>query len=372
MDYRLSAWICCAALGLITACGSSSESNLNDAAGGSAAASGNGSGVGGGGGVTAAGGTAVDSCASLGTDDLGNLLVEASPANDYSFSSTISIDTVPVAPRTTLTFDWSAVTSDFLKHPMSPTTDVDMVSLLMWSIDQQSFEQKLNDDALAQSDLVAITMLYTNQAITSGTTDDLTVFGQAIDPNDMIGYLDPSLYPPAQHTYTVMVVTGTTAGKGTRMVKVFTIDPSSTNTQVPIDSNSTQLAYQVDLHSLQPTQIPVGSNSIAVDWSSIALNAMGREFVTNKIDDVTVAHYDHTPTELEGLFLDLDEPGVATGKWEAPVSSGSSIVLSSLVDTSNSPFPGIDATGTWILGLRCTSCQNPAPWYLTVLRPCGG
>ena len=35
-------------------------------------------------------------------------------------------------------------------------------------------------------------------------------------------------------------------------------------------------------------------------------------------------------------------------------------------------FPGIDATGTWLLGLECGNCGIPAPWYLTVLKACGG
>ena len=33
-------------------------------------------------------------------------------------------------------------------------------------------------------------------------------------------------------------------------------------------------------------------------------------------------------------------------------------------------FTGISTSGTWIVALRCGSCRNPAPWYLTVLKPC--
>ena len=33
------------------------------------------------------------------------------------------------------------------------------------------------------------------------------------------------------------------------------------------------------------------------------------------------------------------------------------------------PEYGFTADGTWILGLTCSTCANPAPLFLTVLEP---
>ena len=42
-----------------------------------------------------------------------------------------------------------------------------------------------------------------------------------------------------------------------------------------------------------------------------------------------------------------------------------------LKDAGGQAFTGVDATGVWILALSCSVyCSSPAPWYLTVLKPC--
>ena len=39
------------------------------------------------------------------------------------------------------------------------------------------------------------------------------------------------------------------------------------------------------------------------------------------------------------------------------------------MDSAGNPFTGITSDGTWLVGLICGNCQNPAPWYLSVLVP---
>jgi hypothetical protein len=43
--------------------------------------------------------------------------------------------------------------------------------------------------------------------------------------------------------------------------------------------------------------------------------------------------------------------------------------FTTLVDDAGNSFPGIDSTGTWLVALICTNCRNPAPYYLTILKP---
>ena len=86
------------------------------------------------------------------------------------------------------------------------------------------------------------------------------------------------------------------------------------------------------------------------------------------VSEVRVAYYEESIEELEQQFLDL--PQLVDREWRRTFTSGSSVRLDELTDEAAQPFPGIDESGTWILGLVCGECSNPAPWYLTRLRPC--
>lgn len=313
-------------------------------------------------------GASASLCGAVTADAQGNPVVHADAANNYAFSSTFTIGVTPVAPNSELSFDWSGVTKDFLGHDVDPLADIDMVTLLMWKLSQQELETRLNDDSLAQRDLVALAMIYTENAVTSGGLYDFTSFRMPIDPSMLLAYLDPEAYDPATHSYTVMAVNGTTAGKGTRMLQSFRLDSSSDNTSVTLDSSSTKLDYTVDLQSLQPTGLPAGRADMAIDWSGMTVNALGNDFVPTSIDEVLVARYSLTPEQMEAQFLDLDL--IADEMWRGEVSSGTSLALSSLKNADGEAFTGIDDNGTWIVALRCGGCANPAPWYLSTLETC--
>ena len=79
--------------------------------------------------------------------------VVANEANNYRFTSEIKLPTTTVKSMTNLKFDWSAVTKDFLGHPLNPAGDIDIMVLLMWQLSLTELEQDLNADALQQIDL---------------------------------------------------------------------------------------------------------------------------------------------------------------------------------------------------------------------------
>lgn len=292
--------------------------------------------------------------------------ITASEANNYSFSSTLSINVTSVAPSSELAFNWVDATKDLIGHDVDPMADVDMVTLLMWSLNQQELELKLNADELLQSDLEAIAMIYTNQMQTSGSLFEMTSFGSELEEDMLLGFLDPERYDPANYTYTLMTVTGTTAGEGTRMIQGFRVDPESDNTTVDVTADSTALDYTVDLTSLTPTAIPAGETAITLDWSGMTTTALGTEF-NKPITDALVARYSLDVAELEANFLDLEL--IADEIFRAEVPSGTTIDFADLTNDAGEAFAGIDDQDTWIVALFCGSCANPAPWYLSVLNP---
>ncbi len=345
--------------------------------------------------VTATGPTAplpLDVCTNPELDDLSNTVVRAGEGNNYSFASSLTFSPTTVMPNSNLTFDWSGLTTSFLGHPVDVIEDIDMVSLMMWRLDQAELQAKLNDDSLAQADLVTPSMFYPDllrqarpeemgtsaMLLREGTDEfgepamvsDLTLFMNPLTPEEFMPYFDNEAYPPGEHIYTLIAATGTELGRGTHMMHAFTLDPTSTNTEVVLTDQSTALDYTVDLQTLTPTRVPANTSAISINWRDMMTNALGNEFTPTSIQYVRVSRYLQTPAELEAQFLDLEL--IADTSYSAEVPAGTSADLSALTNEAGQPFAGIDGTGTWLLALMCGSCRNPAPWYITTLVPCDG
>lgn len=344
----------------LSACGSNTATDPHGSGGGGGAG---GSGGSGGGGAIACKGTTV----------------VADAANNYSFSSTLSFPPVKVQPKANLTFDWSGVTSDFIGHTVDPKHDLNTILIFEWNLTLADLESKLNKDALQSSDMTVTPplSLTTNGSDMSAKLLDFTLNGSQIGADgglvtvdQVMLFFDPEKYDPATHILTLMAATGNKLGYGTRMIQAFQLDSSSTNTTVTVNKDSTKLDYAANLHDLRPTGIPAGTAKITLDWGKMTTNALGNEFVTTFVTEAIVAHYTETPTELEKKFLDLQL--IATDYYEgvAGATGGTTVDLSTLTTASGKSFPGIDNNGTWIAALQCGGCRNPAPWYLTVLKPC--
>jgi hypothetical protein len=299
----------------------------------------------------------------------------ASAADNYTFHSTLTINVTNVQPlpapgMSMLHFDWSGVKTDLLGHPVDLTT-IGMVEIGLWNMTLDKFEQKLNDDSLAQTDLAIIaTILPAMPGATTGSIYDLTETGAQLTPAQIDPYLDIMTYPPGNHIYTAMVADGTDLGKGTRMIQGFQLDSTSTNNLVTVTSDSTKLSMTADLHSLASPLVPAGTPSITVDWSKLTKTAAGLDFDPTQITQLRVGKYSISATDMEmpSNFLSLDSK--ADTMYNATISAGTSFDISKAKDSGGNQFPGIDDTHTWILALNCGGCANPAPWYMTVLKTC--
>jgi hypothetical protein len=167
-----------------------------------------------------------------------------------------------------------------------------------------------------------------------------------------------------------MVADGKDLGKGTRMIQGFKLDAASTNTDVKIDSNSTKVDFTAEIDSRPPTYIPAGTAAgLGIDWTKMRVTAAGGDFLPSSITRVRIGSYTQTAAELEGdNFLKLDE--IAAEMYETEVEAGTKINFDQAKTKDGKVFAGIDSTHTWIIALNCGMCQNPAPWYLSILKPC--
>jgi hypothetical protein len=293
----------------------------------------------------------------------------ASEKNNYAFTSTITLPPVTVAPMSNLKFDWGGLTKDFLGHPLNPSGDLGTALMMIWSFPLAELETKLNADALYTADLVVSPPL--NLPLTSATSGNLYEFlvnGTAVEPAAFNAYFDATLYTPANSTFVVGVQGGTDLGRDIRMLQAFTLDAGSNATNVAITDTSTRLSYTANLHDLTITGVPGGTAALMLDWSQMKTNAMGRAFTEGYVTSAIVGHYSQTPAQLEAKFLDLDRIAIAT--YRADIASGSVLDFRTLKDEHGASFAGIDDSGTWMVGLICGNCRNPAPWYMTILKTC--
>jgi hypothetical protein len=307
------------------------------------------------------------------TDEDGELVVVLEDRHDYSFTSSLEIETVPVRAASDLTFDWSGVTRDMLDHPFDPLASVDMIELMVWRYAADDLIRDIGSDSLDTSNLVALGQLPTQNARDAASLLEIrSPSGGTLEPEVLLEYVDPNVYPPEDHTYLVMVAEGTAFGHGTKMIALFDPDPEEENTEIHLDDDSTILHYTADLTSLDRVILPAGTTDVVLDWNDdevLTTTAMGQPWFPTRITDVQIAHFQTwTPDDLQGKFLDLET--VADELYTIHLSAGQSVNLSRLSDADGAPFAGIDAEGTWIAALKCGSCTNPAPLFLTILEPC--
>lgn len=299
----------------------------------------------------------------------GNIV--ANEANDYAFSSTIMLPSVTVKSMSNLMVDWGGVTKDFLGHPVDPVADLNTIFLLLVDLPAATFQEQLNADSFSQSDIVASPppSINPNGVTSANLYGDFMVGGRPVTADLANPFLDATKYTPANSTFAMVAQSGTNIGSDIKMIQAFHVDDSSTNTAITFTNTSTKLTYDANLHSLHPTGVPAGTAALMLDWTQMTgkKNALGADFITTNITSAIVGHYTQTAAQLETQFLDLET--LTTELYRAEIPSGTMLDFTTLMDSAGHSFPGVDATGTWLVALVCGGCRNPAPWYLTILEP---
>ena len=241
---------------------------------------------------------------------------------------------------------------------------------MLWNLKLSDLQTKLNADELFTSDLAVSPP--PSMAIDGNTTAmlyDFTINGTALPPEMINGYFDATTYTPANSTYIFGVQHGTELGREIRMLQTFNVDASSSNTNVTMTNDSTKMTCQVSLRNLTITGVPRRDARADAGLEPDAERTRwAAQFKEGYITSAVVGHYSQTPEELEKKFLDLDT--IATNYYRADIGAGSVLDFSTLKDSSGASFPGVDDSGTWLVGLICGNCRNPAPWYMTILKPC--
>jgi len=278
-------------------------------------------------------------------------------ANNYDFRGDLDGPTVPLAEYADASLAWSGLVEDLQCHELDPVEDIDTAALMIFPLlSEEEVEVGLALDTLRQVDLGAY-LEFQPGSSTTATLSDFTFFGTEADI-----WQD---FDEGSGTWLVTLNTGVQVGAGSRMFVFLEPSPVSEDTHVEIAEGCGVLDSEADLEALRPAPV-LEEGPWEVDWSAVTTNGSGVPFQANRVDEVSLARFDEEVSVLEQDFLDLEFLAAEHYRLEHP--GGYSADLADLVDEQGRSFGGFGADGTWLLALRCGTCSNPAPLFLTALK----
>ena len=290
-------------------------------------------------------------------------IIYIADVNNYSYGAAITLGSTPTAMATDVTFRWDNLTQDIQTHAVGGCDAIDYTSLIWFQyLTVPELEAKIICGDIKQSDADVIVIQDPEEAESSdcqASMSELAIVSNFFDPAEYYVY-----------DYGVWFARVTTGTKLTRMLTTLAPSTSSTNTEVSFEDDSSALTFSVDLDTLTPVPVSAEALSYTVDWSTLLVgaNADGCDpSEINEADQLWIARYDTlSVADLAADFLNLEL--IADEVWTADAGARTNVVLSDAVSlTDGASFVDFSGGGTWVLALRSTISDNPAPLFLSVL-----
>ena len=289
----------------------------------------------------------------------GDQTVKMTDDNNYDFLADVSAEAQTIASQTDQLVDWSGLTTDLLGREMDPSTDLDIVRMIRFTLSEAEVIDGINIDNLRQSD-VSGNADYTVEGTETSAMLATFKFLDSDFPVDeeLVDSTDAYLMSAITHTET--------GGEDYRMFTF--VDPidGEAATDIFVTSDSADLDYEIDIEGATAITFKADSDSYVVDWSSLTLDGSGQTISLSNIDSVMLASYSMTIAEIEGDFLMIEEN--ADVLYQANVEGLGAVDLTTLTDSTGASFSGFDGSDTWIFALRCGGCISPAPLFLTTVE----
>lgn len=292
-------------------------------------------------------------------------ILRLTDANNWSYSGALTIDTVEVQTGQDVELLWDGLTEDIQGHAMDPQTEVDFAWLIWFRyLSHAEVETAIACDTVLQSDIEAAA--YNDPEFADGTTS-AWISELYIPPGNP--FLPDTYFVYEEGTWFVRLTTGQNFTR-----RMLILDPLSTasNHDAVFTNDTSELTFDADLSSLTPFHVRPGT-AYAVDWSEASSAQNGCDEVRDleDADQLWLARYDgYSVTDLEDQVLDLEY--IYSELYTAPAYGLDELDLSEATAADGTAFSGFDDGSVWLLALRCTTCDNPAPLYLTVIHGDGG
>lgn len=277
-------------------------------------------------------------------------------ANNYALSGSLDIQSTEVREQSDITFNWAHLNTDLLGHSLDPIADIDQVALAAFpGLSQTEVEIGLSENTLLQSDVG----LYIWADPGDATSEDLSALRMA---GNNIGIVDQ--FKGEYGTWLLILASGTTPGQGARMLEFLAPSADSNTDSVEVTADSATLSVAADFSRLQAVSMPAGTD-VVLDWSALTRDGRGNPLQQSGVDEIQISRYEgYSVSDLQDRFVDLDS--LAAASWSHPATSATSVALTALLDDEDNAVD-LQPGPTWLLALRCNTCVNPAPPFLTVL-----
>jgi hypothetical protein len=284
-------------------------------------------------------------------------------AENYAYIGTLDVPSVTTTAATDAEVCWNNVTSDLQCHSVDPVLDIDNMSLIRFPYaTQEEVEAGLSEDDLFQSDISGYVEFQPGDSMCANLAD-LSFFGSNFEISEE--------YTEEGGTYLMLLTTGTITGVGARVMTFLEPDAASDNTDVDFPDGCGLLEVDIDLEEMEA--LPICSEGPwTFEWDGLTLDGLGNDINLDGIDQVMVGFYAGlTRQDLEVGFLDIEL--ISDDIYEINLDGEKSVDLVDAVLRTDGVtlFDGFerDVEGQWLIALRCTTCYNPAPLYLTFLEP---
>lgn len=284
--------------------------------------------------------------------------VSLTDANNFQYTGDLILPVYQTASGSDVEICWDALTEDLQCHDMDPGEEIDNVGLVRFPyLSHDDIQSDLSNNSLQQADVSGYVEYNTDGSQTCANLVDFSFFGTPIEITDE--------YTTEGGSYLLLLATGTTIGVGTRMLAFLEPSADSTNTRVDLSGGCDVLDFEA---SISEQAVDICDSTLEVDWSELTVDGLGNELLLSDINNLSVGFYEGmTVAQLEDRFLDLEL--IATSWWSMDLEAGTGADLSQATTADGQPFSGFGGDGVYLLALRCTTCYNPAPLYLTVLNP---
>ncbi|MDP2313792.1 MAG: hypothetical protein Q8P41_12865 [Pseudomonadota bacterium] len=273
--------------------------------------------------------------------------------NNFAYTSELSIGSELLRAETDATIRWDTLTRDVRGGEIDPLGDLNEARLIAFrDLDTEELAYALAHDDLAQADVsVFVTCTPTNA---SCALSDFGMFGNTIDIQQYF-----------QEGYgTWLLALGMHGEPGADAMMFLEANATTAAVEARLADTTSALSVEVDLDSLTPLVIPAGDPTVTVDWAGLTRDGLGDPLDHATLDELWVARFVETPEELAEDVFSLEER--AQVSWTLDVAGYDGASLADL--EGEAPFAGIDRSGTWLMALRCRTCTNPAPRFVTLLK----
>lgn len=278
--------------------------------------------------------------------------VELTDAHNFSYTSELQIDSVPLAEIADTEICWDELTQDISGRPIDAYEEITSVVLLNFPV--------LTPDEV-RTGFVADTIIQMDIGIylECEPTDVcclLSEFGiMGSQPNVQDYFVEGS--------GTWLIILSSDDGLGGIAFVFIEPDAQSTATEVSVVDGTSSLILDVDLQSLTTVPAPADGD-LELDWEGLTVDGLGNGLDLYKLDRLQVGRYALDVTEIEARFYDIDN--IAEQMWTLDTTGIRTAHMSDLLDDDGQPFTTFDESDVWLAALVCTTCNNPMPRFVTL------